>query len=100
MGVQRATTVSPTITISTHLNNRHSNNTSLLGRMQPGGPPQQTSPRAVSPTPLSRFFPSEVLAAAAAAGGVRHPPKMPPLPTGQALTLEEIERHAAAAVKI
>jgi len=75
------------------------NNTSLMGRMQPGGGP--TSPRAaVSPTPLSRFFPSEVLAAAAA-GGVRHPPQMPPLPTGQALTLEEIERHAAAAaVKI
>eukprot|EP00088_Acartia_fossae_P068576 TRINITY_DN872_c0_g1_i2.p1 TRINITY_DN872_c0_g1~~TRINITY_DN872_c0_g1_i2.p1 ORF type:complete len:1010 (+),score=359.78 TRINITY_DN872_c0_g1_i2:207-3236(+) len=70
----------------------------------------QTSPRsqqpqpagAVSPagaTPLSRFFPSDVLAAAAAAGGSR-PLKMPPLPTGQALTLEEIERHAAAAVKI
>jgi len=69
----------------------------------------QTSPRgggggAVSPsaaTPLSRFFPSEVLkAAAAGGGGMRHPPKMPPLPTGQALTLEEIERQVASAVKI
>jgi len=67
----------------------------------PGGPPMRVgppSPRSshapVSPTPLSRFFPSDVLAAAAAAGGTRQH-RMPPLPTGQALTLEEIERHAA-----
>lgn len=63
------------------------------------GPPSPRSHQApVSPTPLSRFFPSDVLAAAAAAGGARQH-KMPPLPTGQALTLEEIERHAST-VKI
>lgn len=71
--------------------------------MRVGGPP---SPRGhqtpVSPaagaTPLSRFFSNDVLAAAAAAQGAARL-KMPPLPTGQAMTLEEIERQAAT-VKI
>lgn len=62
------------------------------------GPPSPRGGAPPAPNTLSRFFPTDVLAAAAAAGGVG-PPKMPPLPTGQALTLEEIERHAAA-VKI
>ena len=66
------------------------------------GPPSPRGQAPVSPaaTPLSRFFSNDVLAAAAAAGGGARQLKMPPLPTGQALTLEEIERHAAAAVKI
>lgn len=44
-------------------------------------------------TPLARFFSPDVLAAAQ--GGAC--PPMPPLPIRQALTLEEIERQAAAA---
>jgi len=50
---------------------------------------------------LSRFFTSDVLAAAGAANQGKSM-KLPPLPTGQALTLEEIERQqsAAATVKI
>jgi len=48
---------------------------------------------------LSRFFSNDVLAAAAQGARTM---KMPPLPTGQAMTLEEIERSggAAATVKI
>ena len=48
-----------------------------------------------------RFFTSDVLAAAGAANQGKSM-KLPPLPTGQALTLEEIERQqsAAATVKI
>jgi len=76
--------------------------------MMPGNPPHTgmrmgpPSPRGQAPpspgaTPLSRFFSNDVLAAAAAAQGARL--KMPPLPTGQAMTLEEIERQAAT-VKI
>lgn len=64
------------------------------------GPP---SPRAQAAPPspggggsLSRFFSNDVLAAA---GSSSRQMKMPPLPTGQALTLEEIERQAAT-VKI
>ena len=55
--------------------------------------PQQH--QAVSPSGggLSRFFSPDVLAAAQ--GGAC--PPMPPLPIRQALTLEEIERQAAAA---
>jgi hypothetical protein len=41
---------------------------------------------------LSRFFSPEVLAQAQSGNG----PAMPPLPTQKALTLEEIERQAAA----
>ena len=50
---------------------------------------------------FSRFFTSDVLAAAGAANQGKSM-KLPPLPTGQALTLEEIERQqsAAATVKI
>ena len=68
-----------------------------MGRAAPPSPRLGSAPNP-GPSTLSRFFSNDVLAAAAAAGGVG-PPKMPPLPTGQALTLEEIERHAAA-VKI
>jgi len=46
---------------------------------------------------LSRFFTSDVLAAAGASSGKTM--KLPPLPTGQALTLEEIEQQQSA-VKI
>lgn len=42
---------------------------------------------------LSRFFSPEVLAQANSGNA----PSMPPLPTQKALTLEEIERQAAAA---
>jgi len=64
------------------------------------GPPSPRGQPPVSPgqTPLSRFFPNEMLAAAAAAQGAARL-KMPPLPTGQAMTLEEIERQAGT-VKI
>jgi len=70
------------------------------------GPP---SPRhhggAVSPVQasaansLSRFFTSDVLAAAGAANQGKSM-KLPPLPTGQALTLEEIERQQSAAATV
>lgn len=77
--------------------------------MMPGANPHPgmrvgpSSPRGQAPvspgqTPLSRFFPNDVLAAAAAAQGAARL-KMPPLPTGQAMTLEEIERQAGT-VKI
>lgn len=62
---------------------------------------QATSPvQAPGNSSLSRFFTSDVLAAAGANSGKSM--KLPPLPTGQALTLEEIERQqsAAATVKI
>lgn len=63
------------------------------------GPPSPRGQTPLSPgSTLGRFFSNDVLAAAAAAGGSRQM-KMPPLPTGQALTLEEIERQAAT-VKI
>jgi hypothetical protein len=45
------------------------------------------------PGGLSRFFSQEVLAQAQSGNG-------PPLPTQSAMTLEEIERQAAAAVRI
>ena len=75
-----------------------------------GGPrplPPSTVPRFMSPEiqaaahlasgpsnqgSLSRFFSPEVLAQAQS-GNV---PPLPPLPTQKAMTLEEIERHAAA----
>lgn len=41
---------------------------------------------------LSRFFSPEVLAQAQSGNA----PPLPPLPTQKAMTLEEIERHAAA----
>ena len=50
---------------------------------------QQPQPQQVG---LSRFFTPEVLAQAQSGNG----PAMPPLPTQKALTLEEIERQAAA----
>jgi len=63
------------------------------------GPPSPRGQTPLSPgSTLGRFFSNDMLAAAAAAGGSRQM-KMPPLPTGQALTLEEIERQAAT-VKI
>jgi len=56
-------------------------------------------PAAGGASTLSRFFSNDVLAAAAQGARTM---KMPPLPTGQAMTLEEIERSggAAATVKI
>ena len=63
-------------------------------------PPDQFAgqqPRVVSPNHqpsagLSRFFSPEVLAQAQAGNA----PPLPPLPTQKAMTLEEIERQAAA----
>jgi hypothetical protein len=52
-------------------------------------PQQQQQQQSVG---LSRFFSPEVLAQAQAGNA----PAMPPLPTQKALTLEEIERQAAA----
>jgi len=46
---------------------------------------------------LSRFFSNDVLAAAAQGARTM---AMPPLPTGQAITLEEIERQAASAATV
>merc|ERR1719188_2985527 len=45
---------------------------------------------------LSQFFSAEVLAQASSGNA----PSMPPLPTQKALTLEEIELQAAAAVRM
>jgi hypothetical protein len=56
-------------------------------------PSSATRPPHDAGTPLARFFSPDVLAAAQ--GGAC--PPMPPLPIRQALTLEEIERQAAAA---
>ena len=61
-------------------------------------PPQmphgmQASPTATGGGNLSQFFSPEVLAQAQSGNA----PSMPPLPTQKALTLEEIERQAAAA---
>ena len=65
----------------------------LFGPGLPGGPGQAPG-QAPGPGPLSRFFSPEVLAQAQSG----HVPAMPPMPTPQqkVLTLEEIERQAAA----
>ena len=49
-------------------------------------------PVGVQPGGLSRFFSPEVLAQAQSGNA----PPLPPLPTQKAMTLEEIERQAAA----
>lgn len=57
--------------------------------------PSEGGPAASVPHPqggLSRFFSPEVLAQAQSGNA----PPLPPLPTQKAMTLEEIERHAAA----
>jgi len=56
-------------------------------------PSSSRPPHQDAGTPLARFFSPDVLAAAQGGGC----PPMPPLPLRQALTLEEIERQAAAA---
>jgi len=68
------------------------------------GPHSPHHPQAVSPVSsvpggtLSRFFTHDVLAAASANSGKSI--KMPPLPTGQVLTLEEIERQQSVATTV
>ena len=67
--------------------------------LQPAQVPQGPPPRGFLPPGngnpeqgLSRFFSPEVLAQAQAGNA----PPLPPLPTQKAMTLEEIERQAAA----
>lgn len=60
-----------------------------------GGPRFMSPSEGASSLPqggLSRFFSPEVLAQAQSGNA----PPLPPLPTQKAMTLEEIERHAAA----
>jgi hypothetical protein len=71
------------------------NNRCVTGATTPSTsrPPHHGSVVSGGGTPLARFFSPDVLAAAH--GGAC--PPMPALPIRQALTLEEIERQAAAA---